>query len=115
MTARRAGSPARQRPKDISNGSSARFQDLLLRPSVVTDNLQILRTAAGWRTRGQEIRAGAVHTAGRSQEATIVQCAGCGTPVGALDPALGPQIEALKHQVAAIHERLNRIAKALQG
>jgi hypothetical protein len=45
----------------------------------------------------------------------IVQCAVCGTPVGALDPALGPQIEALKHQVAAINERLNRIAKALQG
>jgi hypothetical protein len=31
-----------------------------------------------------------------------------------MDPAMGPQIEALKNQVAAIDERLNRIAKALQ-
>jgi hypothetical protein len=31
-----------------------------------------------------------------------------------LTPATGPQIEALKNQVAAIDERLNRIAKALQ-
>jgi hypothetical protein len=49
-----------------------------------------------------------------SKKLTIVQCSQCGTPVGALDPALAPQIEALKHQVAAIDERLNRIAKALQ-
>jgi hypothetical protein len=34
--------------------------------------------------------------------------------IGALDPALGPQIEALKNQVAAMDERLNRIAQALQ-
>jgi hypothetical protein len=34
--------------------------------------------------------------------------------IGALDPALGPQIEALKSQVAAMDERLNRIAQALQ-
>ena len=51
---------------------------------------------------------------GEAKKLMIVQCAACGTPVGALDPALGPQIEALKHQVAAIDERLNRIAKALQ-
>ena len=51
---------------------------------------------------------------GESKKLTIVQCAQCGTPVGALDPAVGPQIETLKHQVAAIDERLNRIAKALQ-
>jgi hypothetical protein len=31
-----------------------------------------------------------------------------------MDPAMGPQIEALKNQIAAIDERLNRIAKALQ-
>jgi hypothetical protein len=31
-----------------------------------------------------------------------------------MDPAIGPQIEALKNQIAAIDERLNRIAKALQ-
>jgi hypothetical protein len=31
-----------------------------------------------------------------------------------MDPAIGPQIEALKSQIAAIDERLNRIAKALQ-
>jgi hypothetical protein len=49
-----------------------------------------------------------------SKKLSTVQCAQCSTPVGALDPTLGPQIEALKRQVAAIDERLNRIAKALQ-
>jgi hypothetical protein len=48
---------------------------------------------------------------GEAKNLTIVQCSACGP----LDPALGPQIEALNHQVAAIDERLNRIAKALQG
>ncbi|MFH1343584.1 MAG: hypothetical protein ABIL01_20625 [Pseudomonadota bacterium] len=33
--------------------------------------------------------------------------------VGALDPTTSAQIEALKHQIAAIDDRLNRIAKAL--
>jgi hypothetical protein len=51
---------------------------------------------------------------GESRKLTIVQCAQCGTPVGVLDPTTGPQIEALKSQVAAIDERLNRIATALQ-
>jgi hypothetical protein len=51
---------------------------------------------------------------GESKKLALVQCAQCGTPVGALDPATGPQIEALKNQVTAIDERLNRIAKALQ-
>jgi hypothetical protein len=51
---------------------------------------------------------------GESKKLTLVQCAQCGTAVGALDPALGPQIEALQHRVAGIDERLNRIAKALQ-
>ncbi len=51
---------------------------------------------------------------GDSRKLTLVQCANCGTPVGALDPASGAQIEALKQQVAAIDERLNRIAIALQ-
>jgi hypothetical protein len=50
---------------------------------------------------------------GESHKLTIVQCAGCGTPIGVLDSAAGPQIEALKHQVAAIDERLTRIARAL--
>jgi hypothetical protein len=50
---------------------------------------------------------------GESQKLSIVQCAGCGTPIGVLDPAIGPQIEALKHQVMAIDDRLTRIAKAL--
>jgi hypothetical protein len=50
---------------------------------------------------------------GESHRLTMVQCAGCGTPAGVLDPALGPQIEALKHQVEAIDDRLTRIAKAL--
>jgi hypothetical protein len=51
---------------------------------------------------------------GDSKKFSIVQCSQCGTPAGVMDPALGPQIEALKQQVAAIDERLNRIAKALQ-
>jgi hypothetical protein len=51
---------------------------------------------------------------GESRKFTLVQCAQCGTPAGVLDPALGPQIEALKNQVAAIDERLSRIAMALQ-
>jgi hypothetical protein len=50
---------------------------------------------------------------GESHRLTMVQCAGCGTPVGVLDPATGPQIETLKHQIAAIDDRLTRIAKAL--
>jgi hypothetical protein len=36
-------------------------------------------------------------------------------PVGVMDPTVGPQIEALKNQIAAIDDRLNRIAKALQN
>jgi hypothetical protein len=51
---------------------------------------------------------------GESRKLTIVQCSACGAPVGVLDPATGPQIEALENRVAAIDERLNRIAKALQ-
>jgi hypothetical protein len=50
---------------------------------------------------------------GESKKLTIVQCSQCGTPVGVMDPATGPAMEALKHQIAAIDERLNRIAKAL--
>jgi len=51
---------------------------------------------------------------GDNRKLTIVQCSLCGTPVGVMDPAMGPQIESLKNQIAAIDERLNRIAKALQ-
>jgi hypothetical protein len=51
---------------------------------------------------------------GDSRKLTIVQCSMCGTPIGVMDPAMGLQIEALKNQIAAIDERLNRIAKALQ-
>ena len=51
---------------------------------------------------------------GENRKLTLVQCAGCGTPVGALDPMTGPQIDALRRDVAAIEERLNRIARALQ-
>lgn len=50
---------------------------------------------------------------GESRKLTLVQCAQCGTPVGVLDPAIGPQIEALRNQIGDIDERLNRIAKAL--
>ena len=51
---------------------------------------------------------------GGSQKLSIVQCSGCGTPIGMMDLATGPQIEALKAQVAAIDERLSRIARARQ-
>jgi len=62
-----------------------------------------------------QFRTGAAHAARRSQETHNRSVLGRGTPVGTLDPALGLQIEALKHQVAAIDERPNRIAKVLQG
>jgi transcription initiation factor IIE alpha subunit len=51
---------------------------------------------------------------GEAHKLTLVQCSSCGTPVGALDPANSTQIEALKREVAAIDEKLNRIARALQ-
>ena len=51
---------------------------------------------------------------GESRKLAMVQCSSCGMPVGVMDPAAGLQIEALRGQVAAIDERLNRIAKALQ-
>ena len=44
---------------------------------------------------------------------TIVQCSHCGTPIGVLDPASGPKLDDLKNQIAAIDDRLTRIAKAL--
>jgi len=50
---------------------------------------------------------------GESHKLTIVQCSGCGTPIGVLDPAPGPLLDALKKQIAAIDDRLTRIAKAL--
>jgi hypothetical protein len=51
---------------------------------------------------------------GESKKLAIVQCSACGTPMGVMDPAMGPQIEALKSQIVAIDARLNRIAQALQ-
>lgn len=51
---------------------------------------------------------------GDSRKLTLVQCAACGAAVGAIDPSTGPQIEALKREVAAIDQRLTRIAGALQ-
>lgn len=51
---------------------------------------------------------------GESRKLMMVQCSACGTPVGVMDPTTGPQIEALKNQIAAIDMRLNRIAQALQ-
>jgi hypothetical protein len=51
---------------------------------------------------------------GESRKLSLVQCSACGTPAGIMDPSLGPCVEALKNQIAAIDEKLNRIAKALQ-
>jgi len=51
---------------------------------------------------------------GGSRKFSIVQCSSCGTPIGVMDPANDLQLEALKNQVAAIDDRLSRIANALQ-
>jgi hypothetical protein len=51
---------------------------------------------------------------GESHKLTMVQCANCGTPVGALDIASRAAIEALQDKVAAIDNGLTRIAKALK-
>jgi hypothetical protein len=51
---------------------------------------------------------------GESRKLTLVQCSACGTAIGALDPSTGPQIDALKSHVAAIDQKLSRIAEALQ-
>jgi hypothetical protein len=51
---------------------------------------------------------------GETRKLTLVQCSACGAAVGAIDPATGPQIEAVKDQVAAIDRKLARIAEALQ-
>jgi hypothetical protein len=50
---------------------------------------------------------------GEGHKLKIVQCSGCGTPIGVMDPASGPLLDALKNQIAAIDDRLTRIAKAL--
>jgi hypothetical protein len=50
---------------------------------------------------------------GESYKLTTVQCSSCGTPIGILDPASGSLIEGLKNQIAAIDDKLIRIAKAL--
>lgn len=50
---------------------------------------------------------------GESHKLTIVQCSGCGTPIGVLDLASRPVLDGLKSQIAAIDDRLTRIAKAL--
>ncbi len=52
---------------------------------------------------------------GESRKLTLVQCSACGTAIGALDPAIGPQIDALKNVVSAIGQNLARIAETLQG
>ena len=35
----------------------------------------------------------------------MVQCSACGTPIGMLDPATTPQIDAINNQIAAIDRR----------
>ncbi|MGQ0683643.1 hypothetical protein [Bradyrhizobium sp.] len=51
---------------------------------------------------------------GENRKLTLVQCSTCGVAIVALDPFIGPQLEALKREVAAIDQRLARIAGALQ-
>jgi hypothetical protein len=50
---------------------------------------------------------------GESHKLTIVQCTGCGTPIGVMDPASGPLLDLLRNQITAIDDRLTQIAKAL--
>jgi ribosomal protein L37E len=51
---------------------------------------------------------------GQSYRVGVLQCAGCGTGLGVIgDPNVLTQIEALKTQIAAMHDRLTRIASAL--
>lgn len=52
---------------------------------------------------------------GQSYKLSIVQCSSCGVPVGVLDPSVQARLEALKTQIAAIDERMTRIARALAG
>jgi hypothetical protein len=42
-----------------------------------------------------------------SRKLTLVQCLSCGTPIGALDPTVGPQVETLRREVAAIDDKLS--------
>ena len=51
---------------------------------------------------------------GESRKLTLVQCSQCGALAGVMDPATAPQLESMKIKIAAIDERLNRIARALQ-
>jgi hypothetical protein len=50
---------------------------------------------------------------GEDRKLAIVQCANCGTVIGALDPASSILIEGLQKQMAAIDAGLVRIAKSL--
>ena len=52
---------------------------------------------------------------GQSYKLSLIQCANCGVPVGVLDPSVQARIEALKSDIAAIDERMTRIAKELAG
>jgi len=51
---------------------------------------------------------------GESRKLTMIQCSGCRTPVGTLDPTFGSQIARLRHEVAAIDDKLSWIARALR-
>jgi transcription elongation factor Elf1 len=50
---------------------------------------------------------------GEERKLAIIQCANCGTVIGALDPASSTLIEGLQKQIAAIDAGLVRIAKTL--
>ena len=52
---------------------------------------------------------------GEDRKLPIVQCANCGTPIGALDSASSALIESLQKQIASIDAGLVRIVKALSG
>ena len=46
---------------------------------------------------------------------SLVQCSGCGTPVGVLDQGAKHLVEDLKARIASTDNRLALIAKALGG
>ena len=50
---------------------------------------------------------------GENHKLTIVQCSSSGTPISIMAPTSGRLLDALNKQIAAIDDRLTRIAKAL--
>ena len=50
---------------------------------------------------------------GAQQKLSMIQCAGCGTPVAVFDANVYAELNTLKARISAIDEGLKRIAAAL--